>query len=188
MKLGTFVGKEFVEITSGELDVFNREVYKLADRYFGAGNYETMCIENQMTGFVHYRIIPKVFECNGKYALRLKCGNQVRFRYIHIMVVKHKGYDESVEGKFYEWEEGYKPEYNITSYTVKTDVIGDWKGYRRKNCEMAVGILGDNKLWSYDFDTDYEDLFGEATENIFKDVARELKNAKPTKTIIGYWR
>lgn len=188
MKLGSFVGKEFVEVTSDELDVFNTEVKVLANKYFGEGNYELITIDNQTTGFIHYRIIPKVFDCNGKYALRLKSGHQARMKYIHIMVVKHKGYDESVEGKFYEWEEGYTPEHNITSYTVKTDVTGDWKGYRRKTCEMAVGIIGNSRLWSYDYDTDHNKLFGDTTEKVFKDLMWELNNAKPTKTIIGYWR
>lgn len=188
MKLGTFVGKEFVEVTTDELDVFNKEVSKLADKYFGAGNYELVTIDNQTTGFVLYSITSKVFDCNGKFALRLKSGHQARMRYMHIMVVKHKGYDESVEGKFYEWDEGYKPEYNITSYSVNVEVTGDWKGYRRKNCEVAVGIIGNNRLWSYDYDTDHNKLFGDATEKVFKDLMWELNNAKPTKNVIGYWR
>lgn len=188
MKIGSFVGKENVEFTTEELNTFKTQLIELADKHFGIGAYTIYEMDGVGVGSIHYTIKPKMFDTGNCFALRLKSGDQAKFSNIHISIRKHKGYDEKVVGVCYKWKEGYKPEYNITSFGMSVAVMGDWKGYRRKNCLMSVGINGVHRLWGYDYDTEATQLIGEMTDKIFANTVWEIQNAKPTKTIIDYWK
>lgn len=188
MKIGTFVGQENVEFTTDELATFKKRIIELADKHFGIDAYTINVINGMGTGTVHYTIKPKIFDTKNGFALRLVSGHKAKFNNIHFHITKRKGYDESVEGVFYKWKKGYKPEYNLTSFGISVSVMGDWKGYRRKNCEMSVGIIGTLPLWGYEYDTDATQLIGEVTESVLKNTALEIKNAKPTKIMIDYWK
>lgn len=178
MKIGTFVGKETVEFTDSEYATIVEKVSTMCDEIFGMDGY-SLNWSGEMSCHT-CTIVPKIFSCNGECAIRLRSKHLAHFKFIRLFVYKQNGYDEKVEGYCYNWEEGYKPNLNLTSFSVSAYVIGDWKKYYGKRSEHNTGIIGDNNLCTYEYDTEISDLIGNDTISMFRSVKAEIDNAKPT--------
>ena len=186
MKIGSFVGKKILAISNAEKVEIKNRIVALCDKVFGTGNYKI--VETKIdTGFVHYCVEPTIFNVNDKFALRLTDGSQAKFDNILFSINKSKGYDENVEGKFYEIE-NFNPKLNLESYAMRVSVFGDYKGYRKKNTEMNVGMMYQGKaLWSYTYGTELDDLFDDKVSSILELSVEAIKTGKKTKNVLTYW-
>jgi hypothetical protein len=54
------------------------------------------------------------------------------------------------------------------------------KRYRSKTAFFNVGIEGNERLWTYDYDSEVAELIGTNTRTIFERLVWELNNARQT--------
>lgn len=157
-----------IEFTEGEERFIYERIKYLADKYFGDGNYVLHKVNDRNAP--RYKVVPKLFDCNGKFALRLQCKNLVRFRSVEFLLNKYSN--------------------NSYGYGMRVQVCGDYKGYRKKNCEMyrIVGLEEERSFLVLEHHTDIAELFGQNTTSLFERVLDEIKNAKPTKIELNYWK
>lgn len=169
MKLGTFVGKEFMSIPS---DVQNDIAQQIQETIINSFPNPTKynISKEESCDFTH-TISFKITNFSPD-ELRDYLGNTYIPKYIRVNVHLQKGYDEAVAGRCYEWTEGYKPEYDIISYSCSIDFIGDFRGYRKKNTEHYVGITRTN----YSYGTELEDL---TIKEGLKNISNYFYNSTP---------
>lgn len=144
MKLGTFVGKGSMTLGKDEREKFINKIKHILGVLFPNDKYEI----NEDTGYITFRVYLDY------KTRRDRKGNTYMPKYIRMTFRKSYGYDEAVVGKFYEWEEGFVPEYNVTSFSCTTDLIGHYRRYRARNVETFVGITQTN----YQYGTEFEDF------------------------------
>ena len=188
MKIGSFVGKFEIELSNAEIDEIRNRIVVECNKVFGAGNFKIgvvpVALPNSET--IHFHITPKVFNTNG-FALRLTDGSQAKFNNIYFSVRKQKGYDEKVEGKFYEVE-NFNPNLNLESYSMTVCVYGNQKGYRKKNTNMNVGLMYQgNALWRYTYGTELDDLFDDSVGCVLRQTEIAVNTGKKTKNVLRYW-
>jgi hypothetical protein len=155
-----------LDFTNDEMQCVYKNIKNVADRYFGEGNYRLCNVDDPNAP--RYKIIPKLFDCNGKFALRLQCKNLVRFISVEFILNK----------------------YSDNEFGMRVQVCGNFKGYRKKNSEMyrIISLEDDRSFLVLEFSRDINKLIGENTTSLFDRVLTELKNAKPTKIEIDYWK
>lgn len=159
--------KRRIDFTANEIKDIVSNITKLSNQYFGEGNYTLFKVDDPNAP--RYKIVPKLFDCNGKFALRLKCGNLVRFSGVEFLLNKHN---------------------DQPKYSMRMQVCGAFKGYRKKNCEMyrTIEVENERQLYSVQFVNSIPDLFGDNIRFILDKTMLELKTAKPTKIEIDYWK
>lgn len=188
MKIGSFVGKFEVELSNAEIDEIRNRIVVECNKVFGAGNFKIGVVPVALPNSesIHFYITPKVFDTNG-FALRLTDGSQAKFNHIYFSVRKQKGYDEKVEGKFYEVE-NFNPNLNLESYTMNVCVYGNQKGYRKKNTDMNVRLMYQgNVLWRYTYGTELDDLFDDSVTSVLRHTEIAVNTGKKTKNVLRYW-
>jgi hypothetical protein len=160
--------KRRIDFTPDEMQTVYDNIKRIADQYFGDGNYRLLKVRDGNAP--RYKIVPKIFDCNGKFALRLQCKNLARFIAIEFLLNKYN--DSRVR------------------YGMRVQVCGNFKGYRKKNCEMyrVIGLEDDRSFLVLEYGSEINAVFGKNTTSLFDNVMSELKNAKPTKIELDYWK
>lgn len=148
MKLGTFVGKQFLEIPIEEQNTIEQQIKKVVFNSFSnPGKYE---ITKRVSEHgVHFKI-----ENFSSDELRDHFGNTYIPSYINVFITKQAGYDQAVHGPVYDHKDGFVPPYDITSYSCTVDLIGTFRRYRGKRVDHYIGIGGTE----YSFGTELTDI------------------------------
>ena len=152
MKIGTFVGQEGVSLTDDEIRIISERVKNTIGDGFYIMEYSLK--EEKTTSYDGYATYTAKVLFTDKTTRRDSHGNSFIPNYMRITIHKEKGYDENEVGRFYEWEKGFTPEYNHQSFSCTIDLMGYYRGYRRKNVEYIVGITPTN----YSYGTELDDL------------------------------
>lgn len=151
MKIGTFVGKEFVLPTSEEQDYVENIINKVMNNSFSNPHYK---IEKRVSDFTKSVIFDVVGQFD-KTEYRDREGNTYLPTHIRVSFHKNNGYDEKVYGKPWELRErGITPPYDITSFSCSVDFFGHFRAYRRRTTDTFVGITPTN----YSYGTELTDL------------------------------
>lgn len=157
MKLGTFVGQQFLEITSDEISYIEQQIKNVVNNTFSNPDKYTIKMVEGNVG-VHFDITG-FSECE----MRDKSGNTYLPKHIKVSVYKEAGFDQAIHGTLHEINRsGTIPPLDITSYSCSVNMFGDWRGYRKKNVEHNVGIT----KTGYSFGTEIKDL--EVYEDLVK--------------------
>lgn len=177
MKIGGFIGKVNLSLSKDDINTIHKELKKNVEYY--------------MDGVLDYTIhksTPKLFDGATEYELYIQFKDYPTLRdkdkhtyvprYIRIKVYKQKGYDEKEQGKFYEWEDGFKPTYNKEQYTMNVSFIGDWRLYRSSIIEHYVGVTYDGSFFQYGTDLEKDFDFAEPLRYIAKFIKNSTKARK----------
>lgn len=177
MKIGSFVGKVNISLSKDEINTIHNEL--------------KMHVEYYMDGVIDYTMrksTPKVFDEATEYeslikfktcpTLRDKDKNTYVPRYIRIKVFKNKGYDENEQGKFFEWEDGFKPTYDKEQYNMSISFIGDWRRYRSPIIEHYVGVTHNDSFFQYGTDLEKDFDFAEPLRYISQFIKNSTKERK----------
>ena len=152
MKIGTFVGQEELPISKKVANVIKTEVVKAAKELFGDfdGGFEVKVTNTKCCSGTHLFISLK-FKDEKTY--RNSNGTKFKPFMLTASLFHQKGYDEAKTGPFYTWEKGFKPEYDVTSYQLTINLIGEYREYRRHN--TIYGGIGHT---AFTYGTELEDL------------------------------
>lgn len=171
MKLGTFVGKKTIAFSAEEKAYIENTVKAFFEKNYPSVKYNIE-IKNSMAGLNGICIFVHMFDKVRNY--RDSNNNLVNPQYINMLFYKSIGYDEAVTGPFYKWPEGFKPEYNISSFSLSAHVNGHERGYKRKNIYYHTN-LGKNH---YVFDTELSEL---EIDNTLSAMSKYIDSLKPCK-------
>ena len=140
MKLGTFVGKQFLTTTPEEIKYVTNEIqngFKLSNTECKMTKIDSSSITTA------FRIYTDKMDKN----YRTGRGDLVHPCYIRVSLCSQNGYDEAVHGKSYTWAKDYQPAYDIHSYSVKIDIIGHERRKHSRYISHFVGIY--NTTYNY---------------------------------------
>lgn len=165
MKVGSFVGVNGTSLNDGEISAIKRNINDGFNTYLS--NIPNVCGVNisaekdysnsiSIYAVVHFSELCVMRHCNGDCFIP-HC--------IRVNVYKQNGYDESVEDVLRN---------EMSSYSLKVDMIGDYRRYRCRNIQNSVGIT----QTSYDYGTELSDL---DIANAFSKIATFLRCSKLTK-------
>lgn len=181
MKVGTFVAKEKLPITEKETNDFQNIIVALIKKHFPSysfrdnvevehkGGYTYIRYKNLFTKNITYRVTgtgDNWFVKNGD--LVMPCSGLV------FMLTKSKGYDEAKVGKFYEWKEGFTPEYDCEGYSAYLI----WSGLHKSKGHRYADGLSVNE--HYQYGTEISDL---DFTNAMASIANIWYNSKVEKRI-----
>ena len=171
MKIGTFVGQKCVTLNDKEIIFFRDAISKAFHEYLETLGFGISILKSNTKYGAYYQI---PFNASNKIVMRDSDGDCFIPKYVSILAGREMGYDEAKCGRFYEWKDGFKPILDISSYNITIDLIGDFRGYRRRNIERNVGIT----RTTYKYGTELIDV--EPNEG-FARIAKYLKGSHPTK-------
>lgn len=173
MQVGSFVGRKGLSLNSEEIEMISSNIKNCYDAYLSEipniGELSITTEKDYSDAIVVKAIVPFKGNCVMRH-----CDKDCYVpQEIRIVARKKLGYDESKCGKVYEWEEGYEPKLDMTSYSIDIDLMGDFRKYRGRIIERGVGIT----QTTYEYGTELYDIL--ATSGIMK-IARYLRDSKVT--------
>lgn len=163
MKVGSFVGVNGTSLNKDEISAIKRSINDGFNTYLS--NIPNVCGVNisaekdysksiSIYAVVHFRDFCVMRHCNGDCFIP-HC--------IRVNVYKQNGYDESKD----------VPRNEMSSYSLKVDMIGDYRRYRCRNIQNSVGITPT----TYEYGTELSDL---DIPNAFSKIATFLRCSKST--------
>jgi hypothetical protein len=171
MKIGTFVGQQGISLNNDEFEFFKSSVKSAFDEFLS----QFQCDEPIIIEDGEYGAKYKIPFSESNVVLRNNSDGACFVpKYIIVSMSKSIGYDENKCGKCYEWKDGYKPTLDMSSYSLTIDMMGDYRGYRKRCVWRGVGITQTTYLYG----TELSDVL--PTDGICK-IARYLKGSYPTK-------
>lgn len=165
MKIGTFVGQQFITLNENEIAQIEKNLQESVDETLAS----KICHTKAETSVYGHTITIKL---KPSHVMRSQNGDCFIPRYIRVYAGKSKGYDEAKCGVFYKWPKGYKPTLDLTSYDVNIDLMGDFRGYHKRTIECGVGIT----QTTYKYGTELSDI--DVKEGINK-IAAYLRSSRP---------
>ena len=168
MKIGTFVGKEFIKLTADEKNAIIAEVNK-AYPNINVKDMKIIETDNKYMQMLHIDL----FLFDGVSTFRDDANNTVIPKHLLISICHQRGYDEAEVGKCYEWEDGFTPEYNLTSFSCSITLHGDEREYKHKHFQKGVGLKN-----TYSYGSELDDL--EIFTNLTK-IQKYINNFRPVK-------
>lgn len=165
MKIGTFIGKQFITLNENEIAHIEKNLKESIDETLANKIRHTEADTDVYLHTIKIGLKPS-------HVMRSQNGACFIPRYIRVCAGKSKGYDEAKCGVFYKWPKGYKPTLDLTSYNVTIDLMGDFRGYHKRTIERGVGIT----QTTYKYGTELSDI--DVKEGINK-IAAYLKGSRP---------
>lgn len=148
MKLGTFVGQQSVTVTPEEMKYVNDEIQKVFGQVPSV-EFRKTDIESSASQTTF-----KIYTNTSDNNYRTKSRDLVNPCYVKISLFSRYGYDEAVYGKSHTWNEGFVPPYDIHSYFITFDIIGN---IRKKHCKNTSNMVGITHT-IYNYGTELDDL------------------------------
>ena len=176
MKVGTFVGREIIPLSSEEVKAVKDRIVTYARVLFEDTPFD---FKDVKMNYDERFCINLNIKAKGKHTYLDPHRKKFMPTYITISFHKSKGYDEKVYGRFYEWKDGFIAPNHMESYSANIDLIGYERRYKCKTILHTSLIQID-----YQFGTELIDIhFEECLHNIYQYLvlSNEINEKLPIK-------